>query len=186
MSTSKSVIALTAILVASFAGLAVADPPAPADAGRQGGASREGGARVKPVNLPTGQQQPGNQPAPQQSTPSPATSTIPTGPRHQDSQRNSARGAASSSATRRDDARLGTEAENKLDQQDLQDLMSKQVQAEGVRDNVAKRTQDPVPKETEEAIFGPAKSRDPTRNASGASRKSTVGASDVVPPQDPR
>jgi hypothetical protein len=184
MSTSKSLTAVAALLIASFAGLAVAGPPTPADAGQQSSASREGGARVKPVHLPTGQQ-PGNQPAPEQAPPSAATSTIPRTPTYQNSQRNSARGAANITSTRRHDAALGDEGANKLDQQAVQDAMSQQSQAEGIRGNVAKRTQGPVPKRTDDAIFGPSAPRGPTRNADGAARSSTIGASGIVPPEDP-
>ena len=95
MSISKSVAAVTAIVIASVADLAVAGPPTPADAGRQSGASRQGGARVEPVHLPTGSI--GNQPAPQQNAPAPAKAAIPTTPHYQNSQRNSASGAARSS-----------------------------------------------------------------------------------------
>ena len=185
MSTSKSLTALAALLIASSAGLAVAGPPTPADANQQGGASREGGTRVKPIHLPTGQQQPGNQPVPEQSAPSPAKSTIPHTPTYQNSRRNSASGAANNTATRRHDATLEEEGANKLAQQDIQDVMSQQSQAQGIRDNVAKRTQDPVDKRTSDAIFGPSAPRGPTHNANGAARSSTLGASGIVPPEDP-
>jgi hypothetical protein len=177
MSTSKSVAAVTGILIAGVAGLAVAGPPTPADAGRQSGASRQGGARVEPVHLPTGPV--GNQSAPQQSAPSPATSAIPT-PHYQNSQRNSARGAASNAGTRRNE-----EGANKLGQNEIQDIVSQQSEAERLKSNVAKKADDVVPKRTDDAIFGPHAPRGPTRNASGASRSSTIGASGIVPPDDP-
>ena len=177
MSTSKSVATVTAMLIASVAGLAVAGPPTPADAGRQSGASRQGGARVEPVHLPTGPV--GNQSAPQQSAPSPATSAIPTTPHYQNSQRNSARGAASNAGTRRNE-----EDANKLGQNEIQDIVSQQSEAERLKSNVAKKADDFVPKRTDDAIFGPHAPRGPTRNASGASRSSTIGASGIVPPDD--
>jgi hypothetical protein len=63
--------------------------------------------------------------------------------------------------------------------------MSQQSQAEGVLDNVAKKTEDREPKRTDDAIFGPSGPRGPTRNANGATRSSTVGASGIEPPEDP-
>ena len=147
MSTSKPVTALLTILIASAASLAVAGPPTPADAGRQSGAAREGGARVKPAHLPTGPK-PGSQPA------------------------------------RRQEAASGQEGTDKLAQFDIQQATSQQQEAERLKQNAAKKTEDRVPKRTSDAIFGPSAPRGPTRNANGAARSSTIGASGIVPPED--
>ena len=63
--------------------------------------------------------------------------------------------------------------------------MSQQSEAEHLKSNVAKKAEDVVPKRTDDAIFGPHAPRGPTRNASGASRSSTIGASGIVPSDDP-
>lgn len=183
MSTSTPVTVLTVILIASLSGIAIAGPPTPADADRQSGASRQGGARVEPVHLPTGPV--GNQQAPAQRAPSPPTAAIPTTPHYQNSQRQSAQGAASNAAGRRRDAALDQEGGDKLDQSSIQQVTSEQAEAERLEHNVAKKTEDRAPKRTSDAIFGPSAPRGPTQNASGASRSSTIGASGIVPPDDP-
>jgi hypothetical protein len=182
MSTSKLVTALSAILIASAAGLAVAGPPTAADAGHASDASRRGGGRVEPVHLPTGPV--GNQPAPERSESSPARSAVPDTPLYQDSQRHSSRAAASDAAARRRDAAAGPDSTDKLENSEIQQVTSQQAEAERLRNNVAKGREDRVPKHTSDAIFGQSAPRGPARSASGVSRSSTIGASGIVPPQD--
>ncbi|HKQ16340.1 MAG TPA: hypothetical protein VJT80_23175 [Steroidobacteraceae bacterium] len=183
MPISKAVTAVSIFLIASATGVAVAGPPTPADAGQQGAASRKGSERVNPVHLPTGQS--GNQPVPERSVPSRPTSTTSGTPLYQNSQRPSPRGVASSTSGRRDEAAQGQEGANKLGQTDLQHIVSEKNEAEHLQDNILKGRDAPPPKHTGDAIFGPSAPRGPTRSTSGAARSSTIGASGIVPPDDP-